>query len=359
LTVDRTSIYLADRDIARKQAVQFASDDTASTASRLGGSAMVQTLMTNLTPNITVSLGNDVRLRSKEANVRLSGDLRVATSTNQSTRTLASTNQLVPRLTLEGALRTEGGTYNLNLGLVQREFQVLSGGTVTFTPVDRPDNPTVDIRAKHDIKQQGGDLGVIVRLYGPLIPYPEIYFSSTGVDYEIPTSDLLSYLLTGKPGFDFGQNPQTSQIVASFLAPTISAFAADRLRQTLGSWIDAFQFQLGGAGSVDENASAFSRSNLSQIFYGATVGAEWQFKNNLFLGVNTGFCQFGEPSGGTRNPLGNVGAKVEYRFDPKVSLQLAYDPATASRYCSGGQNLVGLVSPPPNFSFSFSHVWRY
>ena len=139
---------------------------------------------------------------------------------------------MVPRLTLEGALRTEGGTYNLNLGLVQREFQVLSGGTVTFTPVDPPQNPTLDIRAKHDIKQQGGDLGVIVSLHGPLIPYPVIDFSATGVDYEIPPSDLVSYLLTGKPGFDFGQNPQSSQVVASFLAPTVSAFAADRLRQS-------------------------------------------------------------------------------------------------------------------------------
>jgi autotransporter translocation and assembly factor TamB len=358
LNVDRTSIYLADRDIARKQTVLFASDDSTSSPSRLGGSAMVSTLMTNLTPRITVTLGNDVRLRSKEANVRLSGDLRVATSTNQSTRTLASTNQLVPRLTLEGALRTEGGTYNLNLGLVQREFQVLSGGTVTFTPVDPPQNPTLDIRAKHDIKQQGGDFGVIVRLHGPLIPYPVIDFSATGIDYEIPTSDLLSYLLTGKPGFDFGQNPQTSQIVTSFLAPTVSAFAADRLRQFLGSGIDVFQFQLGGAGTIDQNASAFSRTNLSQIFYGTTVGAEWQFKNNLFLGVNTGFCQFAESSG-PRNPLSNVGAKVVYRFDPKLSMQLAYDPAAINRTCSGGQSLVGLVSPPPNFSFSFSHVWRY
>ena len=358
LQVDRTSIYLPDRDIARKQTVLFASDDTLNTTSRLGGSAMVSTLMTNLTPDITITLGNDVRLRSAEANVRLSGDLRVATSTNQSTRTLGSTNQLVPRLTLEGALRTEGGTYNLNLGLVQREFQVLQGGTVTFTPVDRPENPTLDIRAKHDIKQQGGDLGVIVRLHGPLIPYPEIDFSATGVDYEIPTSDLLSYLLTGKPGFDFGQNPQTSQVLASFLAPTASAFLSDRLRQTLGSWIDVFQFQLGGAGTADQSASAFSRANLSQYFYGTTIGAEWQFRNNLFLSVNTGFCQFSEANG-TRNALNNLGTKIGYRFDPKLSMQLAYDPASATRACSGGQNLVGLVSPPPNFSFSFSHVWRF
>src|SRR6185295_1652484 len=40
LSVDRTSIYLADRDIARKQAVVFASDDSAGTPSPIGGSAM-------------------------------------------------------------------------------------------------------------------------------------------------------------------------------------------------------------------------------------------------------------------------------------------------------------------------------
>ena len=56
---------------------------------------------------------------------RLAGELQLTTSTAQSTRTLASTGQLVPRLALEGSLNTIGGTYNLNLGLVQREFQVL------------------------------------------------------------------------------------------------------------------------------------------------------------------------------------------------------------------------------------------
>ena len=84
---------------------------------------MVSTLMTNLTPDMTISLGNDVRLRSTEANVKLSGDLRVATSTNQSTRTLANTNQLVPRLTLEGVLRTEGGTYNLTSASCNASFR--------------------------------------------------------------------------------------------------------------------------------------------------------------------------------------------------------------------------------------------
>jgi hypothetical protein len=55
----------------------------------------------------------------------------------------------------------------------------------------------------------------------------------------------------------------------------------DQLRQKLGSWIDVFQFQLGGAGTVDQNA-ARSRERSEPGLYGTTVGAEWQFKNNLF-----------------------------------------------------------------------------
>jgi translocation and assembly module TamB len=353
LRVDRTSIFLQDADIARKRSVLFSTDeDTVRTGSRLGGSAMVSMLMTKLTPIVTVSLGNDVRLRSAEANVRLAGELRVGTSTNQSTTTSAATGQLVPRLTLEGALRTEGGTYNLNLGLAQREFQVLSGGTVTFTLADRPENPTLDIKARHDIKQQGTDLGVIVNLKGPLLS-PGIDFSATGVDYEIPPSDLISYLIIGKPGFDFTQ--PGSQVLASFLAPTVSAVTADILRRNLGSRLDVFQFQFGGGGGQDQ--TGLSRNGLTDYLKGSTLGAEQRFGQNLYLGVSTGFCNFDQNR--VFNNLNNFGAKAEWRFDPKLSMQLGYDPASATRSCSGGQNVIGLVSPPPNFSFSLSHVWRF
>ena len=58
-------------------------------------------------------------------------------------------------------------------------------------------------------------------------------------------------------------------------------------------------------------------------------------------------------------PIANLGAKVEYRFDPKLSVQLAYDPATEKRTCTGGQSIFGLVPAPPNFSVSLSHVWRF
>jgi translocation and assembly module TamB len=357
LRVDRGAIFLADRDIARKQAVEIIIDSIGNTAAASTSSAMMSALMSNLQANVTVTLGNDVRLRSKEVNVKLAGDLQLITATTRSTRTVASTGQLLPRFELVGGLRTVSGTYNLNLGLVQREFEVLPEGTVTFD--GPPENPALDIKAQYNVKQfRDRDLGVIVNLHGRLLPYPIIDFASTA-DYEISTSDLLSYLLTGRPGFDFGANATTQQVLTSFLAPTLSAVAADRLRQNLGSFFDAFQFQLGSsAASTDANAAFFSRTNLSQYLYGSTIGAEKQFSNNFYINVNTGLCQLGE-AGGRFNALNGLGGKIGYRFDPTLSLQLAYDPSTSSRTCSQSQSIIGFVPTPPQFSFSLSHTWRF
>ena len=358
LLVNNSAIFLADRDLARKRTVQLIADSVA----RSGGvnlPAMFSSLMANLTiSNVPVRLGNDVRLRSAEANVRLAGELQLVTSTAQSTRTLASTGQLVPRLALEGSLRTVGGTYNLNLGLVQREFQVLSDGTVTFN--GPAENPTLDIRAQYNVKQvRDKDLGIFVHLHGPLLPNPVIDFQSNA-EYDISTSDLLSYLLTGRPGFDFsGAN---AQVVSSFLAPTVSALTSSALRQSLGSWLDVFQFQLGTSGSASGGTAQTSSGNqFSQYLFGSTIGAEKQFSNNLFLSVNTGLCQF---TGNTNNPINIntlVGAQVEYRFKPTFSTRVAYDPPTYGKTgsCGSGQSIIGLVPTPPQFSLGFFHTWRF
>jgi len=120
------------------------------------------------------------------------------------------------------------------------------------------------------------------------------------------------------------------------------------------------QLQLGGTGATTDQ-SVFSKGSLSQYFYGATLGAQQQFGNNLFLSVNTGFCHLTEQNGARlNNALTNVGANLEYRVrGPALAMQLAYDPPSEKRSCSGGQSIFGLVPSPPNFSFSLSHVWRF
>lgn len=354
IVVNRGAIFLPDRDLARKRAVEFVPESVVPTGAQ-PTHAQLEKLMANLAiSNVSVVLGNDVRLRSSEANVRLSGDLRVVTRTDLATRTLASTGQLIPRLSLEGILTTEGGTYNLNLGPLQREFQVLTGGTVNFA--GDPENPTLNIDALYNVKQyHDRDLGVIVNLHGPLLPYPEIDLKSNA-GYDISTTDLLSYLLTGKPGFDFTQNSGTSQVLA-LLAPTLSAVAADRLRQSVPG-LSMLQFQLGTTTQA-ENASTFSNLGLKNYLYTSTIGAEKQVTKDLFVSVNTGLCQL-ESGGFTgANWLAGAGAKVEYRITERLSVQTAYDPSTATRTCGARQSFIGVVPTPPNYSISFSHTWRF
>jgi hypothetical protein len=361
LLVDKGSIFLPDRDIARKQTTDLFSDTIGiETTTGLNSLAAFQKLRTNLRiPSLSVRLAeNEVRLRSAEANVRLTGALQVVKSAG-STRVYASRAEALPGLGVEGGLTTVGGSYNLNLGVVQREFSVLPGGTVTFNGA--PDNPTLNIFAQYNVKQyRDRDLEIRVNLHGPLLPYPQIDFASNA-DY-ISTSDLLSYLLTGRPGFDFTSNANTQQVVASFLAPTVSAYTADRLRRSFGSVFDAFRFELGSASNTQASGAAQAGNiGLRGYFYGATIGAEKQFANNLFLSVNTGLCQFDPQytSGTPFNPLNTLGAKVEYRFKPTVSGQLTYDPSTQARTCSPGQTFFGVVPTPPQFGFSLSHTWRF
>jgi translocation and assembly module TamB len=343
LSVDHSSIYLLDADLARKQVVEAILDSATLAASPRAASPFAKLRDGLLISNVNVTLGEDVRLRSAEADVRLGGQLVLS----------AARGQQVP--TLAGQLTTLGGTYNLNLQLVQREFQVLSDGTVTF---DGPaDNPLLDVKAMYAVKQyHDRDLNVIVDLRGRL-KTPTIRFSSDA-DYEMSQSDVVSYLVLGKPGLDFGANSDARQLLADVIAPTVSAFAAERLRQSgLGSFADVFQFQLGSANLAGSNAYALT--SYASFLSGSTIGAETRLTNNLSLNVNTGLCQ--QNFQGTRSALTGLGAKAEYRLKASTSVQLAYDPPTASRTCNadGQQSIVGLVPTPPNFSLAFSHTWRF
>ncbi|HVX40377.1 MAG TPA: hypothetical protein VHB25_12465 [Gemmatimonadaceae bacterium] len=360
LRVDHSAIYLADRDLARKQDVELISEPTAG-PSDVTGLALVSKLLTNLSPNVTITLGEDVRLKSAEANVIMAsgGQVVLNKSTELSTRRLAKTGELIPNLQLEGALYTRGGTYNLNLGVVQREFNVQQGGTLTF---DGPTEfPVVDLKAQYPVRQaRDRDLNVIVELAGRM-PNPAITFTSDA-GYELSTSDILSYLLIGKPGLDFTSNNQATEVLASVLTPTLSAVATDRLRQTLGSAVDVFSLQL-GATQPTQAANPFSVDNLRYSLASATLNAETAVGHNLYLSLNTGLCALSSQSSqGRANPLSGVGAKAEYRFpfNPSFAMQVAIDPPTSSRVCGTQQVqlLNGLQPTPTQFSISFSQTWH-
>ena len=85
---------------------------------------------------VSVNLGDEVWLRSAEANIKLGGSLNVTRArdereTRRSALGRGTREEPVYRLALSGALSADRGTYTLDLGLVQREFQVQSG-RITF-----------------------------------------------------------------------------------------------------------------------------------------------------------------------------------------------------------------------------------
>lgn len=354
INVDKGAMFLADADLARKLNVGMLADTTTAVSN---SSTLFTTLMTNLQiPSVPVTLGQDVKLQSSEADVGLTGALRLLKSSVPA-RVIASTGQLVPGLALEGTLYTTGGTYNLNLVLVQREFSVLTGGTVTFDAASSPETPYVDIKAQYNVNEfSDRQLGVIVAVKGRM-PNPRLEFSSNA-QYTIETSDLLSYLIIGRPGFDFAGNQGTSQLVASVLSPTISAVTANSLRPLLGSWVDAFQLEFGtyNVGTPGENI--FSGKNIQAYLYSATISAGRAYKN-FYLSVNTGLCGYRDR--GLSGGLADLGGSAEYRFTPDFSFQAAYEPSSLTRQSclSSDQSLVGLVPAPPQLAFSLKNRWRW
>jgi hypothetical protein len=120
------------------------------------------------------------------------------------------------------------------------------------------------------------------------------------------------------------------------------------------------QFQLGTSGTTSATGSPTASNQFSQYLLGSTIGAEKQFKNNLFLSVNTGLCQFSSNAPPvTLSTL--LGAKVEYRFLPTLSTQVAYDPPSYGRAgaCGATQGIIGFVPTPGQFSLGFFHTWRF
>src|SRR5687768_8829589 len=176
LVVDRGQIFLPDPELARKQVVDLTSpiqlvDTTA--RGRSGAETSLRLLESILVDNVRITLGDEVWLRSREANIKLAGSLSVERSTMQRRGAgpavfgLSSDSMA---LTLDGVLRAERGTYTLPLTLLQREFQV-EGGTITFFPTPEL-APELNISALHTVRTANEDLRIRVRLTGPLYPNP-------------------------------------------------------------------------------------------------------------------------------------------------------------------------------------------
>jgi translocation and assembly module TamB len=374
LHVDRGEVYLPERDLLRKQVVDLSGDqifqiiDSTDARSRQIVPGAPSRLIQNLRlENVKVVLGDEVWLKSREANIKLGGSLNVRSAAKQSSLALGrKTSKDTLGLALEGTLTADRGTYTLDLAPapVQRDFAVQRGTITFFGTAD--DNPQVDIVAQHSVKRANQpDLDIQVHLTGFLYPNPTIELTSN--EGYLSTSDLVSYLVTGQPTYALTSGElSVVQQVSSVVAPTLSAVAAAGLRSTgLGAFIDQFSIQSGVAPTFGNGAT--QQATLKDYVFGARLGAEKQISNNLFFSLSAGLCSLNRDyaqANPNQSALGGfvegLGGKLEWRFNPQVSLQAGTDPPTSALYCGRSNFSLGsVVQTPRQWGLSLIQNWHF
>lgn len=189
--------------------------------------------------DIRIRVGEDVRFSAFGLETRLGGQVRLYTTAE---------NQLPY---LDGNLRSLEGSFEA----FGRELDI-ERGVLIFSGV--PDNPNVDVRAVRNLRYEGEDIKIIIRLSGPL----QAMQTSLSGEPAMSESDALSYLVLNRPArrTDTGESEQLSA-AAMALGLVNLLPQTETLRNTLG--IDEIEFE----GSTRETSAITAGKRVGEDFY--------------------------------------------------------------------------------------------
>jgi translocation and assembly module TamB len=300
----------------------------------------VQQAIQNLqVPSLQVQIGNDVWLRSQEANIKLGGEVALRKN---------AANQR-----LDGSIDVERGTYRLDLGLVQRTFQVDSG-TVTFYN-DPQQAGSLNIWATYTVRQANQlsqDVRIIAHIGGTLLD-PKLDLSS---DERIALSytEILSYLVFGQPSLlgSGDQNNNALRPVAQALLPSAGALIERAINSQIG-FFDVVQVQTGNTNNYNDPTQNSAAANFLS---GSRIGVGKQLGQKAFLTANAGLCSLGL-TGQQGSFTNSIGITLEYRLAQHFSLQSSLEPPTTSLLCRPGANTIG--NRPRQLGFDLFRDWSF
>ncbi len=241
--------------------------------------------------NLQLRMGEDVWLRSNEANIQLSG--------------LVTVNKVRDTYLLSGTLQAPRGTYRLIIGPVTREF-VVQRGTVQY--FGTPDlDAALDIEASHVVHPLPGpgqppEITVLAHIRGTL-RLPRLTLEAEHADYS--QAELLSYLMTGKRSFELsgGQGAYVRGVGASLLAGELERTVVS----DLGVPLDYFEIRPG---------------DPTNQFSGTQLAAGWAMGAKTFLVLNAGFCSNRTQARFTKM----LGATLQFRFSPEWRTEASFEP---------------------------------
>lgn len=222
-------------------------------------------------------------------------------------------------LRIYGDLAAERGAYTLEIGPLTREFEVVSGRVQFFGTSDF--NPSLDITAAYRVQTAVGApvsvLNILVELTGT-IQSPRIQLTSD-TRPPLPESDLLSYLIFGRPGFARGGvgGGLAQQLLVQELAGNVLLSPIEQA--LLGAGIfDYVRF----TGRPTEIVG-LSPAALGSTFGSTAIeGGRELFSDELFFTVE---CTFGGLVADAR--VGTLcGVGLDWQIDRQWSAGVSYEP---------------------------------
>ena len=311
------------------------------------------TFVENLTlDDVRLEVGDDVWLRSPEANIKLGGTLAVTRAVGRG----AVTGRNEAQLALLGALGVTRGTYRLNLGFAQPIFEVEPGTLRFFGTGDL--NPTLDVRAVHVVRQvRSGsnrpDVRVQVNIGGTL-NQPTLRLSSAD-NPPIPDTDLISYLVTGEPASAVLGQTQGSEQGAALALRLAGSLLSGALTQ--GGPFDVVQVQTAGASG---DARGFLGSSGS-ILERTRLGIGGQLGRRTFYTFTTGLCGLNSPTqAGSLSLFANgLGFKIERRLTSTTSVEFGLEPGSFAQACGTGSSTRSYQQTPTQGGIDFFRRWSF
>lgn len=347
LNVDRGTVYIPD--VIRKRVVDlndpelFDVVDTTVATNRTVLPHAPPALLQNLRlEDVAINIGDDVWLRSEEANIKLGGSLNVTLG-----RAAGSDR---PQLALDGQLNAQRGTYRLNVvPFVQPTFDVEQGTLRFFGTADL--DPALDITAINTVRAPQQSLnGQDVRIratIGGTLSAPTLTLSSAD-NLPLSQSDLLSYLITGQPAFalDYTTQQYVNQLAAVAVRSAGNVISSAIPR----SLFDVVELQTPTVLTPeDAQTHSLSPSLFNLLNTRAVLGK--QLNNNLFLNFSTGFC--------AENFRNNLGLRLEYRLGRTYSAQLGVEPGSSDLVCARSGAVQSIQQTPPQIGVDFLRAWRF
>lgn len=352
VTIDRGIIFipeLVDKDVIQLDDPEFASlIDTTIFANRSLLPKAPNALMQNLTVrNAIVAIGPDVRIQSAEANIKLGGELEITVGRNPRRPTAA------PELALLGRLRTERGTYILDMGPgVKRLFSV-ENGELRF--LGDPDlNPSLDINALYVVRQStqgvGGrnDVRIRVKLQGTF-QQPRLSFESAD-SLSLSESDMISYLVTGGPSYEISGIASSSGFGTTASRFASSWFASVLSQRLSGGLFDYVEVSRANNALLPSQGAGLANS----VFSGVQLGFGRQISDRTWVTLQAGLCR-GQGQGQGLPNINSFGAKLERILAGGYGFSLSADPSTKDLFCGSE----GFAPTPRQYGLDFYRAWRF